>query len=287
MLKKILTAFALLALSAVATAADGEKAVRDAIHSMLPMAIIDQVVKSDLPGFYEVIISGQIVYVTEDGKYLLQGKLYDVPQKKDLTSARVAVMREQALAKLPESKEMIFAPPNPKHTVTVFTDVDCPYCRQFHKQITEYNRLGIAVHYVLYPLDIHPGADKKAAAVWCSKDRKRMICFPMTAVQTIHIRLFPVCFGFGGAKIISLLSGQFRQRLFAPNGAPCGAPPFLLRDLSPSALQEGVRGGNVDDLSADDHFIETGQIRLHDLIDGRHRQHRMDASPPYRRLSRR
>ena len=171
MLKKILTGMALLAASALAMAADGEKTARDAIHSLLPMAIIDEVVKSDLPGFYEVIISGQITYVTEDGKYLLQGKLYDVPQKKDLTSARIATMREEALAKLPESKVMLFAPENPKHTVTVFTDVDCPYCRQFHKQIAEYNRLGIAVRYVLYPLDIHPGADKKAAAVWCAKDR--------------------------------------------------------------------------------------------------------------------
>ena len=77
MLKKILTVLALFTVSVVATAADGEKNARDAIHSMLPMAIIDQVVKSDLPGFYEVIISGQIVYVTEDGNYLLQGKLYD------------------------------------------------------------------------------------------------------------------------------------------------------------------------------------------------------------------
>lgn len=171
MLKKILTAMAMLAVSALATAADGEKTARDAIHSLLPMAIIDAVVKSDLPGFYEVIISGQVTYVTEDGKYLLQGKLYDVPLKKDLTSARIATMREEALAKLPESKVMLFAPQNPKHTVTVFTDVDCPYCRQFHKQIGEYNRLGIAVRYVLYPLDIHPGADKKAAAVWCAKDR--------------------------------------------------------------------------------------------------------------------
>jgi thiol:disulfide interchange protein DsbC len=171
MLKKILTGMALLAVSALAMAADGEKTARDAIHSLLPMAIIDGVVKSDLPGFYEVIISGQVTYVTEDGKYLLQGKLYDVPLKKDLTSARIATMREEALAKLPESKVMLFAPENPKHTVTVFTDVDCPYCRQFHKQIAEYNRLGIAVRYVLYPLDIHPGADKKAAAVWCAKDR--------------------------------------------------------------------------------------------------------------------
>ncbi|MEP6483209.1 MAG: DsbC family protein [Rudaea sp.] len=172
MLNKFLTAVVLSTFAAIAMAADGaDKSARDAIHSLLPMAIIDQVVKSDLPGFYEVIISGEIVYVTEDGKYLLQGKLYDVPQKKDLTAARIATLREQALAKLPESKQMIFAPPNPKHTVTVFTDVDCPYCKQFHKQIAEYNRAGIAVHYVLYPLDIHPGADKKAAAVWCAKDR--------------------------------------------------------------------------------------------------------------------
>ena len=171
MLKKYLTAAALLAATLTAFADDGEKAARDAIHSLLPLSIIDQVVKSDLPGFYEVIISGQIVYVTQDGKYLLQGNLYDVPQKKDLTAARIATLRAQALAKLPASKEMIFAPANPKHTVTVFTDVDCPYCRQFHKQIDEYNRAGIAVHYVLYPLDIHPGADKKAAAVWCADDR--------------------------------------------------------------------------------------------------------------------
>ena len=171
MLKKFLTAATLLAATFTASADDGEKTARDAIHSLLPLSIIDQVMKSDLPGFYEVIISGQIVYVTQDGKYLLQGNLYDVPRKKDLTAARIATLRAQALAKLPASKEMIFAPPSPKHTVTVFTDVDCPYCRQFHKQIDEYNRAGIAVHYVLYPLDIHPGADKKAAAVWCAEDR--------------------------------------------------------------------------------------------------------------------
>jgi len=172
MIKKLLTAAALMAVSFAATAADdGEKAARDAIHSLLPMAIIDQVVKSDLPGFYEVIINGQIVYVTQDGKYLLQGSLYEVPTKKDLTAARISKLRGEALAKLPASKEMIFAPANPKYTVTVFTDVDCPYCRQFHKKIDEYNRAGIAVRYVLYPLDIHPGADKKAAAVWCADDR--------------------------------------------------------------------------------------------------------------------
>jgi len=172
MLKKILFAIYLLAIVATVHAADpAEKMVRDAMHSLLPMTTVDQVVKSDLPGFYEVVVSGQVVYVSADGKYLLQGNLYNVAQKKDLTAARVAVMREQAVQQLPDDKKMIFAPEHPKHTVTVFTDVDCPYCRQFHKKIAEYNQQGIAVKYVLFPLDIHPGADKKAAAVWCAKDR--------------------------------------------------------------------------------------------------------------------
>jgi thiol:disulfide interchange protein DsbC len=173
MLKRFLCVVALIAVALNAAAADdAEKNVRDAMHSLLPMAPIDHVVKSDLPGFHEVIVSGQIVYISDDGKYLLQGKLYDVPQKKDLTAQRIATLRAQALAGLPESKQMVFAPEHPKHSVTVFTDVDCPFCRQFHKQIAEYNHQGIAVKYVFYPLDIHPGADKKAVAVWCAADRK-------------------------------------------------------------------------------------------------------------------
>lgn len=178
MLNKFLSAIALIAVVTFVNASDAhaadtsEKAVRDAMHSLLPMTKVDEVVKSDLPGFYEVLVSGQVVYVSADGKYLLQGNLYNVAQKKDLTAARVAVMREQAVQRLPDEKKMIFAPEHPKHTVTVFTDVDCPYCRQFHKQIAEYNKAGIAVNYVLFPLDIHPGADKKATAVWCAADRK-------------------------------------------------------------------------------------------------------------------
>ena len=173
MLKKFLFAVASTLVATLALAGDpAEKAVRDAFVSLLPNARIDRIVKSDLPGFYEVVVGGQIVYISSDGKYLLQGNLYDVPAKKSLTEARIAGIRSDALRNLPHDKMMTFAPEHPKHTITVFTDVDCPYCRQFHKQIAAYNAVGIGVNYVLFPLDIHPGADKKAAAVWCAADRK-------------------------------------------------------------------------------------------------------------------
>lgn len=173
MLKKILSAIALLTVVGGVHAADNaDKTVRAAIHSLLPLAVIDTVVKSDLPGFYEVIISGQIVYVTADGKYLLQGNLYNVPAKEDLTQARLAAIREQAVKQIPASKQIMFAAENPKHTVTVFTDLDCPYCRAFNKNVAAFNKAGISVNYVMFPLDIHPGAEKAAVAIWCAKDRK-------------------------------------------------------------------------------------------------------------------
>jgi thiol:disulfide interchange protein DsbC len=172
MIQRLLSLFVVMPLVGAAhAAADGEQKAREAIHALLPSVVIDRVVPSALPGFYEVVIDGQIAYVSPDGKYLLQGNLYDVARKKDLTAARIAEVRRQALGELPVSKQIVFAPPRPRYTVTVFTDIDCPYCRQFHKQIAEYNALGIAVHYVLFPLDIHPGAERKAVAVWCAKDR--------------------------------------------------------------------------------------------------------------------
>lgn len=172
LIRLVLTVAAAFATTVAFATDNGEQAVRAAFASLLPNAKIDRVVKSDLPNFYEVIVGGQVVYISTDGKYLLQGNLYDVPAKKSLTEARLAGIRADALRSLAPEKMMTFAPAKPKHTVTVFTDVDCPYCRQFHKQIAAYNAAGISVNYVLFPLDIHPGADKKAQAVWCAADRK-------------------------------------------------------------------------------------------------------------------
>ena len=35
--------------------------------------------------------------------------------------------------------------------VTVFTDVDCPYCARLHDRVAEYNALGIEIRYLAFP----------------------------------------------------------------------------------------------------------------------------------------
>jgi thiol:disulfide interchange protein DsbC len=151
--------------------ADARKNVTEALHTIAPKAKVDSIVQAPLPGYYAAIIEGHVLYVSADGRFLIEGKVYDVPGHREVSEEPLASLRKEGIAKIPQDKRLVFAPPHPKYKVTVFTDVDCPYCRQFHKQIAEYNKFGIEVDYVLFPLSIHPGSDKKAQTVWCSKDR--------------------------------------------------------------------------------------------------------------------
>lgn len=153
-----------------------EAHARAAIHAINPQVKVDHVSPAPLPGFQEVIVGGQVVYVSNDGKYLMQGTLYDIATKTNLGETAMAKVREKLLRTMPVSDRIVFAPSAPKYTVTVFTDVECGYCRKLHSQIAEYNQQGISVQYVAFPRMGLGSADfKKMVAVWCSSDPKKAL----------------------------------------------------------------------------------------------------------------
>jgi thiol:disulfide interchange protein DsbC len=148
----------------------------DAIRKINARLAIDHVAASPLPGFVEAVVGGQVVYISNDGKYMLQGSLYDLAGKKDMGEAVLAGVRRDLLERVPESDRIVFAAPNPKHTVTVFTDVECGFCRKFHSQIAEYNKAGITVEYLAVPRAGIGSADyDKMVSVWCSADRRKAL----------------------------------------------------------------------------------------------------------------
>ncbi|MCC7463062.1 MAG: DsbC family protein [Gammaproteobacteria bacterium] len=124
-------------------------------------------------GIYEYRHGAEIIYVTEDGRFAFTGDLFSMADRVNITEARRKELRQKLLAELPESAMVIFAAARPKHTITVFTDVDCVYCRKLHGQIAEYNRLGITVRYLAFPRT-GPGTESwtKAQQVWCSSNRQ-------------------------------------------------------------------------------------------------------------------
>jgi thiol:disulfide interchange protein DsbC len=167
------------AVPAGATDPAAEQAVRAALTKLAPGVKVDQITLSPLPGFYQVIASGQLVYVSTDGKYMLNGDVVDLGAKQNLSERAWAGFRKAELAKVPASQRIVFAPPNPKYTVTVFSDVNCGYCRMFHSHIKQFNDEGIAVEYLAWPREgvtDTAGAPtdtyKEMVSVWCAADRK-------------------------------------------------------------------------------------------------------------------
>jgi thiol:disulfide interchange protein DsbC len=138
----------------------------------IPGTTADELHASPIPGMWEVVRGTDIAYVTSDGKYAISGDLYDLAKNENLTEVLRKDVRMKLLASVPESDMLIFSPRDPKYTVTVFTDVDCAYCRKLHSQIAEYNRLGVRVRYMFYPRS-GPNTESwtKAEQVWCSTNR--------------------------------------------------------------------------------------------------------------------
>ncbi|PTR22434.1 thiol:disulfide interchange protein DsbC [Luteibacter sp. OK325] len=179
MFKKILPAILAGAFAMTASAADDQAAVRAAVEGIGPGIEVQSIAPAPIPGYYQVIASGRMVYVSADGHYMLNGNLVDLQKKTDLSAAAWSGLRKTELAKVPESQRLVYSPANPKHKITVFTDVDCGFCRQLHAHINEFNKQGIAVEYVFWPREgvkTTAGNDTpsytKAVSVWCAADRK-------------------------------------------------------------------------------------------------------------------
>ena len=149
-----------------------EAAIRQAMTKSMPSVKVDSVKPAVVKGLFEVVVGANIYYVSEDGKYLLQGRLVDVAARKDLTEAKLNVTRKLAIDKMGQANMIVFKPKITKYTVTIFTDIDCGYCRKLHSEIDQYLAQGITIQYLFFPR-AGKGSDSynKAVSVWCAEDR--------------------------------------------------------------------------------------------------------------------
>ncbi|MGR9100546.1 MAG: DsbC family protein, partial [Gammaproteobacteria bacterium] len=112
----------------------------------------------------------------EDGRYILEGKLIDVAARKDLTDVRLAGVRVQALKKVGRDNMIVFEPKESKYKVSVFTDIDCGYCRKLHSEIDQFMKEGITVQYLFFPrAGLGSKSFQKAVSVWCAEDRQKAL----------------------------------------------------------------------------------------------------------------
>lgn len=155
-------------------------AVRAGLKALNIKAEPDSIKKAKIPGFYQVMFGAQVFYVSADARYMIEGDVWDLKSRVNLTEQQRSSGRVKAVAGMDESSLLMFSPSKQKtkYSITAFTDIDCGYCRKLHKQMKDYNKLGIEIRYAAYPRS-GPQTPSyfKAVAVWCAKDRNKAMNF--------------------------------------------------------------------------------------------------------------
>ncbi len=131
---------------------------------------------SPIDGWYMIRKGAIVAYISSDGRYLLQGDLIDLEFQVNLSEESRDEARRAMMSEIPRENMIIFSPEEVKYSISVFTDLDCTYCRRLHSEIDEYLAEGIEVRYLLYPRNGPRSASwVKAEQVWCSDNRKEAL----------------------------------------------------------------------------------------------------------------
>lgn len=173
-----------------------------------------EILPSPIPGLSTVMTDSGVLYISADGKHLLQGPLYNVNGNQPVNITNQALMKK--LEEL-NSEMIVYKAPQEKHVVTVFTDITCGYCHKLHEQMKDYNALGITVRYLAFPRQgLSSQAEKDMRSIWCMADRNKAFDDAMKGVDispatcktdiSEHYKL-GVQFGIQGTPAIVLQDG--------------------------------------------------------------------------------
>jgi thiol:disulfide interchange protein DsbC len=166
------------------TATEIPPAITAALLRIMPSRQADSISPAAISGLYEVNFGTDIFYITADAKHLLQGDLYALDTQTNLTEAKRTAGRVTLINTIDPATMIIFKPANPRYVVTIFTDIDCGYCRKLHSEIDTYMANGIEIRYLAFPRSgINTRSYFKAVSAWCADDRKQALTIAKTGVE--------------------------------------------------------------------------------------------------------
>src|SRR5476649_1348716 len=132
----LMLSFAALALSRLAYADDAA-----ITHSLARLGVHNaEIQPAPVAGLKTVLTESGVLYVSDDGKHVIQGPMYDVSGNEPVNvTNQLLTKRLNAL----QNEMIVYKAPQQKHVITIFTDITCGYCHKLHEQMKDYNALGI------------------------------------------------------------------------------------------------------------------------------------------------
>ena len=147
--------------------------VRAELTKMIPQASDAEIIASPAKGVYRMQIEGSYAFAYVDGDFVLLGDLYNTLDKVNLGDQANSERMASLIADVSPEKMIVFGPDKPERYITVFTDIDCGYCRKLHNEVPQLNEAGIQVRYLAFPrAGVGSDSHKKYESVWCNDDQQ-------------------------------------------------------------------------------------------------------------------
>ena len=160
------------AASGVQNNASDESEIRRIMGEKFQGLEITSIVKSPYFGLYEVFAGDQIVYTDARVSYVMVGNVIDPNTRGNLTEERLQQLKAIAISDLPLDQAIKIVKGTGEKKFVVFSDADCPYCKQFERTLTGVD--NYTAYILLYPIDqLHPDAARKSRMIWCAADREK------------------------------------------------------------------------------------------------------------------
>ncbi len=163
----------------------GAQSLRDKLSAAIETASQNQlqivdITETPLSNIYRVELStGEMLYADAAGDYLFAGDMYKTSAAglMNLSAGTRSERTVELIAAVPEDEMIIFTPETATlATITVFTDVDCTYCRKLHGDIEALLARGVQIRYMAYPRGgANADSYDKMISVWCSDDRHKSL----------------------------------------------------------------------------------------------------------------
>ena len=156
----------------LAYADDHTSEIKVAIESLVGSALpADAIEESAVPGMFVAHINGSVYHALLKDGILLIGEAFDLVRGVSLNEEITNRGVSDAVTRLSPDEMIVFSAQNTKRYITVFTDIDCGYCRRFHREIPALNAAGLEIRYVAFPRSgIDTASYDKYVTVWCSED---------------------------------------------------------------------------------------------------------------------
>lgn len=163
-------AFTFNAIASAEVESDVES-VRAELVKMIPSAADAEIIETEVANVFRLELGGSFAFAYVDGDHVLIGDLLNTKDMVNMSDKAQNEKMAAVIADVPSDQMISFTPAQTKRYITVFTDIDCGFCRKLHAEVPELNEAGVEVRYLAFPrAGVGSGSYDKYVSVWCNAD---------------------------------------------------------------------------------------------------------------------